>query len=588
MEKKTRVTRLRALHCGWTSPIIAAALFVGTSATAWARFQPPPACKNPFTTQQEISEGGKAAAQVYQQMPVLPESDPVSRYIAQLGAHLASHAPGGSGAWPYSFHVVASSEINAFALPGGAMFINLGTIQAASTEAQLVGVMSHEISHVILRHATCNMAKQQTKQIEYGIGSILSQILLGNGTAGQVAQAGISGIAGLSYLKMSRDDEKQADLLGTDTLYDAGYDPRGLPQFFEVIQAKYGPGGAQLLSDHPNPGNRTQYVNEEIATLGPHPNAMVTSAVFTRVHQIAGGERTFTAQQITDGAWKNGNYASGPGQGYGNNGQYSQNDQFPVAGHQHPSDSPQPSGSQYPNNGQNPNNGQYPKNGQSSSNGQYPNSSQNDQNPQYGNRGQQYPNGQNNGQSNGQNNGQYSNNTGAVILTSSALGIGGRMATYRGSGYTIAKPGRWGVSSDQGGAVTIAPVGGAGQFGVVYGVLIDVAKVNGNGITDGDSLLNATTQLAQRLSEQNSGMQQSGQVRTMSIGGQGANAVEFRGRSPVIQNGNPVNEHDWLVTVARPDGDITYMVFVSPEQDFARLRPTFVSMMNSFRAAAVQ
>src|SRR5437588_12297519 len=95
-------------------------VLLASSATAWARFEPPPPCKNAFTREQEITEGAKVAAQVYKQMPVLPESDALSRYVAQLGAKLAANAPGGPSAWPYSFHVVASPDINAFALPGGA------------------------------------------------------------------------------------------------------------------------------------------------------------------------------------------------------------------------------------------------------------------------------------------------------------------------------------------------------------------------------------------------------------------------------------------------------------------------------------
>src|SRR5690242_14835112 len=131
-------------------------------APAWARFQPT-SCKNAFTQQQEITEGKKVEAQVYQQMPVLPDSDPVARYVRQLGAKLTAHAPGYK--WPYNFHVVASDDINAFALPGGSIFVNLGTVQAAETEAQLAGVMAHEISHVVMRHSTCNLTSEQHKSL---------------------------------------------------------------------------------------------------------------------------------------------------------------------------------------------------------------------------------------------------------------------------------------------------------------------------------------------------------------------------------------------------------------------------------------
>jgi hypothetical protein len=103
---------------------------------------------------------------------------------------------------------------------------------------------------------------------------------------------------------MSRESEKQADLMGTDILYDAGYDPRALPQFFEVIQGKYGEGGAQFLSDHPNPGNRVGYVNDEIDTLPHRASYVKTSAEFTRIKKIVAGMHPYTAKQVASGAWK--------------------------------------------------------------------------------------------------------------------------------------------------------------------------------------------------------------------------------------------------------------------------------------------
>ena len=266
----------------------------------WARYTPHP-CKNAFTEQQEITEGQKAAQDVYKQMPVLPDSSPVSRYVQQLGARLVTHAPGYK--WPYNFHVVNVEDINAFALPGGSIFVNVGTIQAAGTEAQLAGVMAHEISHVAQRHSTCNITKQQMPSLLAGLGQIAAGIALG-GAAGAAVQQGIGLTAGLSFLRMSRDSEKQADLMGTDILYDAGYDPRAMPQFFEVIQGKYGEGGSQFLSDHPNPGNRVGYVNDEIATLPPRTNYIKTSAEFTRIKKAVAGMHPYTAKQVSSGAWK--------------------------------------------------------------------------------------------------------------------------------------------------------------------------------------------------------------------------------------------------------------------------------------------
>jgi beta-barrel assembly-enhancing protease len=258
-------------------------------------------CKNNVPPEQQIAIGNKAAAQVYQQMPVLPDSDPVTQYIQALGQKLVAHAPGYH--WPYNFHVVNVDEINAFALPGGPIFVNLGTIKAADTEAQLAGVMAHEISHVVLQHSVCNLVKQQRVGILAGIGQIASGVLLG-GAAGAIAQQGIGLTAGLGFLRMSRDAEKQADLEGVGILYDSGYDPRGMPQFFETLQAKYGQGSSQFLSDHPNPGNRTEYISLEIETLGPHDHFTVNTPEFKQIHKLVDSMHIYTQKEVASGVWK--------------------------------------------------------------------------------------------------------------------------------------------------------------------------------------------------------------------------------------------------------------------------------------------
>ncbi len=258
-------------------------------------------CKNNFTPQQQIELGQKAAAQVYKQMPVLPDSNPVSQYVQRLGMKLAAQAPGYK--WPYNFHVADVAEINAFALPGGSIFVNLGTIQAATNEAQLAGVMAHEISHVVLQHSVCNAVKQQRVGLIAGLGQIAAGVLLG-GAGGDLAAQGIGMSAGLGFLKMSRGAEKQADLLGVGILYDAGYDPRAMAQFFEILQSKYGAGGSQFMSDHPNPGNRSEYIDKEIATFVAKPNTVTTTPAFTQIHAQVAGMHAYTAKEISSGGWK--------------------------------------------------------------------------------------------------------------------------------------------------------------------------------------------------------------------------------------------------------------------------------------------
>ncbi len=289
-------------------------LALGISAPASAQFQPV-TCRNSFTQQQEIQAGDNVAAEFYKQAPVLPESDPVARYIRQLGERLVAVAPlslGLAQQWPFHFHVVASEEINAFALPGGTVFVNLGAIQAAESESQLVGVMGHEMSHVILRHSTCNLSHQRKRSIWYSLGAIGTSIAL-SGVGGATAAQGIGAAADLDFLRMSRGDERQADLLGVHIAHDAGYDPRGLPQFFEIIQASYGHGSAQFLSDHPSPGNRTGYVSKEITLLSPLLHPVKSSSQFQAIHQIATERRALSAGEVQAGAWKtSGLYASAP------------------------------------------------------------------------------------------------------------------------------------------------------------------------------------------------------------------------------------------------------------------------------------
>jgi hypothetical protein len=280
--------------------LLAAVAFLLQVQLGFAKVKTEP-CKNHYSPEQQIQLGQKAVQQVYKQMPVLPDSSPVTKYIQQLGQKLTVYAPGYK--WPYNFHVANVADINAFALPGGTIFVNLGTIQAAETEAQLAGVMAHEISHVVLQHSVCNAEKEQKVGILAGIGQIAAGVLLG-GAAGQLAAQGIGMTAGLGFLKMSRGAEKEADLLGVHILYDAGYDPRAMAQFFEILTAKYGEGDAQFLSDHPNPGNRTEYVGQEVDTLPVKTNYIRTTPAFTAIKAQVAKMHGYTAKQIQSGVWK--------------------------------------------------------------------------------------------------------------------------------------------------------------------------------------------------------------------------------------------------------------------------------------------
>ncbi|MFP5230281.1 MAG: M48 family metallopeptidase, partial [Acidobacteriota bacterium] len=291
-----RWLRIQATTLLWASSLMGVA-----APRAWARVDLKP-CSNPVSPRKQIELGKKAAAQIYQQMPVLPDSSPVTQYVQSVGAKLTAYAPGYR--WPFQFHVVDAADINAFALPGGQVFVNLGTVQAAEDEAQLAAVMAHEISHVVLEHSVCNMEKEAPFAAIGGLGQLAARIVLGNGVLGGLAQNTIGLGFGLGFLKMSRGDEKQADEEGVQILYDAGYDPRAMPQFFEVIEGKYGKGGAQFLSDHPNPGNRTEYIDKEIRTFPRRTRPVTDTPEFRQIHQQVASMRAYTAKEIASGKWK--------------------------------------------------------------------------------------------------------------------------------------------------------------------------------------------------------------------------------------------------------------------------------------------
>jgi len=247
---------------------------------------------NMFSAQEELQAGQQSAAQVAKQLPVLPDSDPVTIYVQRLGQQLAAHAPGEK--WPYTFHVVNQKEINAFALPGGPVFVNLGTIQAADNEAELAGVMAHEISHVVQRHGTRAASKQMAAQLPLAIlGGVMGQ-----GALSQMAQMGLGFGIGSYFLKNSRTAESEADLLGTDIMYDSGFNPRAMADFFTKLQAEGGTRGPQFFSDHPDPGNRAQSVAKEVATLPRKTSYRSDSAEFRDVKQRVAGMHPLTAQQI--------------------------------------------------------------------------------------------------------------------------------------------------------------------------------------------------------------------------------------------------------------------------------------------------
>jgi len=222
---------------------------------------------NLFTVREDVSLGGRTAAQVEQELPVL-DDETTTRYLAALGRSLTGYAPNPRPEYVWRFRVLNSGEINAFALPGGYIYVNRATIECATSEAQLAGVLAHEEGHVVMRHGTHQaseaMLAQKPLEILSGFfgadGSLTSDVLR------DLLGAGVESL----LLKNSRSMEAQADSVGAYILYRAGYDPRAMAQFFETIKQKsQTPGVLSFLSDHPDPGDRVKAVDDEIPQLGP-------------------------------------------------------------------------------------------------------------------------------------------------------------------------------------------------------------------------------------------------------------------------------------------------------------------------------
>jgi beta-barrel assembly-enhancing protease len=256
-------------------------LFIGTAfAQGPHHFQPG---FNLFSKQQDEQLGQEAAAQVRKQMTVI--KDPVlTSYVNAVGKRLASTPEAQQSGFPFSFEVVADPSINAFALPGGPMFINTGLLKAVDNEAQLAGVMGHEMSHVILRHGTNQASKANLIQLP----AALAAGAAGGSMTAKLAALGIGLGANSVLLKFSRSAETQADLTGSHLMSEAGYNPAEMARFFQKLEAQGGARAPQFMSDHPNPGNRERAIQQEAASL-PRRNYGYETGQFQRMKQVVAG-----------------------------------------------------------------------------------------------------------------------------------------------------------------------------------------------------------------------------------------------------------------------------------------------------------
>lgn len=255
--------------------------------------------KNKYTPAQDVQLGQEAAAEARKQLPML-DDERVDNYVEDIGERLVGGIPPElrHAGFRYTFDVINQKEINAFALPGGPMFLNRGMLEAGKSEGEIAGVMAHEIAHVALRHGTA----QATKGEKFQIGAIAGQVLgaIVGGAAGSIISQGSQLGLGTYFLKYGREYERQADLLGAQIMARAGYDPREMANMFKTIQAQGGRGGPEWMSSHPDPGNRYNLIVKEASMLRVEGNA--NTGQFASVQsRLRGMSPAYTAEQIAKG-----------------------------------------------------------------------------------------------------------------------------------------------------------------------------------------------------------------------------------------------------------------------------------------------
>jgi beta-barrel assembly-enhancing protease len=234
---------------------------------------------NFFSLEKEIALG-KQLAQEVERSSKLIDDPVVTEYVNRVGQNLVRNS---DAKVPFTIKVIDSDEVNAFALPGGFFYVNSGLILRAQEESELAGVMAHEISHVTARHGTCQATKGELMQL----ASIPAMIFIPYSMAGYAMYQGLNLAIPLTFLKFSRDAERQADFLGIQYLYKAGYDPNSYVTFFERIQAdeKRRPGTIpKVFSTHPPTPERIENTQKEIARILPaRQEYIVTTSEFDNV-----------------------------------------------------------------------------------------------------------------------------------------------------------------------------------------------------------------------------------------------------------------------------------------------------------------
>jgi beta-barrel assembly-enhancing protease len=473
---------------------------------------------NIFSEQQDVEIGRQSAAEAERQLPMLNDRR-VEGYVSEIVRRLASVAPGAK--YPYQIRVVNASDINAFSLPGGFMYVNRGLIEAARSEPELAGVLAHEMAHVALRHGTHQASKAYLTQAGLGIlGG-----LLGRGrNPSQVFQ--VIGGLGLNalFLKFSRDIEYQADTVGAQIMARAGYDPRAMADFFQVLreQQRRNPSRlAQFFSDHPAPADREARIRQEAQRIGAVRSSREVGGFAQVQADLRGMGRAPSMQDIARGE-----VPRSGGRNRRSDGTYSGDENYPDDRH-------------YPSDRGYPGNGDY--------------------------RG----------------NGRYGQVAGIEPPSS-------RLATYRQPDgfFAIQYPDNWRpYEPDNGYGVTIVPNGGVvdtgnGQQSIIYGVIVNhYDPFQSRSTRRPPSLDEATQDLLAQITESNPHLRPTGSRRRETIDGASALSQVLSGRSPVTGE----EERVTVFTRELPDGHVVYALFIAPGREYAAMAPVFSRMVRTLQ-----
>lgn len=216
------------------------------------------------STQQEQEMGAQYSAQINSQLPIVQDPE-VNRYINVLGDSIARLTSRGDLDW--KFFVVNSAEVNAFAVPGGYIYVNRGLVERAKNLSELAGVLGHEIGHVVKRHSIKQMQQMQGAQVGIGLGCVLLSVCNSD-----IAASGINLAGSALFAKFSRDDEAQADEVGIDNVVRAGISPKGIPEMFQILldERQSDPGAVELwFGTHPTEESRIADTQRIIARIDP-------------------------------------------------------------------------------------------------------------------------------------------------------------------------------------------------------------------------------------------------------------------------------------------------------------------------------